>query len=99
MLTLLALATVVATPLNSDSSPDAIDKVCGYAVEVAFLPETGGDTARYERYLGRMEKKMNDLGLSDKDRVAVRISCDIYLRGGARALNLLGQSVRATPSK
>lgn len=90
----LAVASAVLVPFNAES----VDNVCGWSIDsVADL--SLDDKTGYELYVGRMETRMNELGVSEEDKPEFRTACDIYVHGGARALAIILREVKKNERK
>lgn len=87
---LLALALAGSVPTGSPDGYPA-DKICGYAAEALLMD--GDYEARYEMYRGRIERRLDELEYKDREKPIIRASCDVYLLGVLKGMQLL---VKAT---
>jgi hypothetical protein len=85
----LLVAAAVAGASPSAFNAESVDNVCGWSAEILVADGLMNDRDVWERYVGRMETRMMELHVAERDKVAFRTSCDIYLHGVMRGMNLL----------
>lgn len=80
---LIALLIAASTPFASYG--DMTYQVCGPALDVVMDRKVPLDQIQ-ERYLGRLEMRMEELKLDEEERDTFRRLCSIYVAGAAKAM-------------
>lgn len=92
---LSAMMLVAAAALTPTLSPDEtqLDAVCGYALEVMGSSRRD-DLEVVERWKGRMEIRMNQLKITDRERPMLRSLCDVYNAGANRGIDIFARRMK-----